>query len=93
LKTAGLSDLIDSRLSAGTATAAFDVHENWRLGTVHVNKVSVPFTRKVNERAELLLTTTVTRTARLAAVRATFGESIDTASSVPFAAEVPDGAP
>jgi hypothetical protein len=47
----------------------------------------------VNERAELLLTTTVTRTARLAAVRATFGESIDTASSVPFAAEVPDGAP
>jgi hypothetical protein len=34
---------------------------------VHDNKVSVPSARKVNKRAELLLTTKVTLTARLAA--------------------------
>ncbi len=85
--------MIDSRLSGGTVTAAFDVHEDPKLPIVHDNEVSALLTRKVKLRAELLLTKAVRLTARLVAVRVTFGYSIETLSSSAFDTEVPDGEP
>jgi hypothetical protein len=74
-------------------TVAFEVHEVCSDPIVHDSAVSVPFTRNVKLRAELLLTTNVTTTARLLAVMGAFGESIVTALSVAFAVESPTGAP
>src|SRR5687768_9873808 len=93
LKTAGRSDLIDSRLSAGTVTVAAEVQEVPNEPIVQVSAVSTPPTRSVNRRAELLLTWTVRLTASLEAVSATSGESIETLPSLALASEVPEGEP
>lgn len=93
LKAEGRSDLIAIVLRAGTDTDALVVQEELKDPMVQERSEATPSTTRVKRRAELLLTDSISCTARPVARRETFGESIETSASFSSAGEMPDGAP
>ena len=93
---AGTASWIEMRLFAGTATVVpgVEVQLDPKRPIVHDSRVSVPATRRVKLRAELLFTKPVaSTTVRSRATNGAFGETIVTSDSVSLLFDVPSGEP